>query len=284
MSTSPKLPPSARDFLVYHRIVVDGVSTRSAADEAKISQTRVRQIVLRLTEWLVEALPTDTELSEAARLRLARHIAADRLERFYLQANRAWEQTTQPKFASVCLRVLAAQSKLAAIPGTLEAHAMDAILGPLPDDTTSLYATTGQSLPPSPPDDPRPTATASENPNSRVQGQQHPPTLDLGHSSLDGNPSLRDCSPAPSNGSMAAEKPPCPPAVTLHILKACDKPGLENCTARAEFFSPAHPSASNENDAPVTELRITPEQLGFTTSKALSRKDRRRLRRVLIAK
>ena len=59
MSVSLKLPPSGRDFLVYQRIVVDSASTRTVAEEVRISQTRVRQIVLRVMQWLVETLPAD---------------------------------------------------------------------------------------------------------------------------------------------------------------------------------------------------------------------------------
>ena len=33
MSASVSLPPSGRDFLVYHRVVVDAVSTRAVAAE-----------------------------------------------------------------------------------------------------------------------------------------------------------------------------------------------------------------------------------------------------------
>src|SRR5437868_1857531 len=49
------------------------------------------------------------------------------------------------------------------------------------------------------------------------------------------------------------------------------------------FLAPAHP---REGDAPVelstgvTELKITPQALGFSTSKPMSRRERRRLRRL----
>jgi hypothetical protein len=75
-------------------------------------------------------LPADTELTEAARLSLGQQIAGDRLERFYVESNRAWTQTTQPRFGNLCFRVIAAQAKIPALPGTLEALAMDSIIGP----------------------------------------------------------------------------------------------------------------------------------------------------------
>src|SRR5437870_6403172 len=134
MSVSLPLPPTGRDFLAYQRLVVDAASTRTVAAELNISQTRVRQIVRRVLDWLQQTLPEDTETSQAGQLRVARYIAADRLERYYCEANRAWEQTGQAKYANVVLKVLAALTKLPAMAGTIEALAMDAILGPLPDE------------------------------------------------------------------------------------------------------------------------------------------------------
>ena len=59
--------------------------------------------------------------------------------------------------------------------------------------------------------------------------------------------------------------------------------------ARRAFFAPAHPATTNGNNEPITELKITPETLGFTTknqssNKPLSRRDRRRLRRLAASK
>jgi hypothetical protein len=57
----------------------------------------------------------------------------------------------------------------------------------------------------------------------------------------------------------------------------------EPSAARRAFFASAQqPLAADE--MPVTQLKITPEQLGLSTSKPLSRKDRRKLRRAHAAK
>src|SRR6478609_2277731 len=133
MSTSLPLPPSARDFLAYSRIVVDAASTRTVAEELKISQTRVRQVVKRVLDWLHETLPAHSEADDAARLNLAQHIAADRLQNFYGIASRSWQQTGETKYANLAIKVLLAQTKLPALPGTLEALSADALLGPLDD-------------------------------------------------------------------------------------------------------------------------------------------------------
>ena len=81
MSVSFSLPPSGRDFLVYQRVVTENASTRVVAGEFEISQTRVRQIVQRVNQWLSATLLTsDPDIDDAARLRVGQHIAADRME------------------------------------------------------------------------------------------------------------------------------------------------------------------------------------------------------------
>src|SRR5438067_10168685 len=82
MSTSLSFPPSQRDFLVYQRVVVEAVSTRQAAGEFSLSQTRIRQLVQRVTQWLTENLPPQDDATDAAYLRHAQHVAADRLTFF----------------------------------------------------------------------------------------------------------------------------------------------------------------------------------------------------------
>ena len=259
MSTTPKLPPTARDFLVYQRLVVDAASTRTVADEVHVSQTRVRQIALRVTHWLVETLPTaDADLSDDAKLCLGQHIAADRLERLYFTTNRAFQETAQVKFANLSIRALTALSKLPAIPGTLEALAADAILGPLPDDTSSLYTTSN---------------SPSQNPQSQIPN----PKSEI--------PPLRACSPPLKNPPATAKTQSPTPAATPTAPKPCDILPPATRSARSAFLASAHLSEKTD-DAPILELKITPEKLGLstTTNKNLSRKDRRRLRRLAMTK
>jgi hypothetical protein len=270
MAASLPLPPTGRDFLIYHRITVDAASTRAVANETGISQTRVRQIVKKVMHWLAQTLPPGSDLDEAAIIRLSQHIAADRLERFYVEANRLWQQTTQIKFAGLCLRVIAAQAKVPALPGALEAHAMDAIIGPLPDDnllsreqTSSRSAEAGTQ--PSAPNFPGPgLVPANGIPNER--------------------PPRRDCSPVPSAKPPATQPSPEVPAPTSAPAEPCDNMPPAIRAARQAFLAPAHPLSDSDNTSPVTELKITPQQLGFSTKKHLSRRDRRRLRRKELAK
>jgi len=134
MSATLRLPPSGRDFFVYERVVLELASTRQAAAEADISQTRVRQIVRRVIEWLGETLPEETELSQAKQLRVGRQIAADRLEAHYREAARKWRSTEQPKFAGLAIRILAAQVRLPVVAGKYEALMADVLEGPLPEE------------------------------------------------------------------------------------------------------------------------------------------------------
>jgi len=148
MSAALRLPPSGRDFFVYERVVVDLQSTRQTAEEAQISQTRVRQIVRRVIEWLGETLPEDTQLSEAAQFRAGRQIAADRLEAHYREAARKWRTTEQPKFAGLAIRIIAAQVRLPVVAGKYEALMADVLEGPLPEEDAPLARSNPATTPP----------------------------------------------------------------------------------------------------------------------------------------
>jgi len=134
--TSPQcLPPTSRDFLVYERIIIERATTRQAAEEVGLSQTRVRQIVHRVEEYLAGTLATeDREGLDRGRLRLAQCVAADRLHELYGEALERWRATQETKYFTVVLRLIAAQAKLSAQPFTLAALAADALEGPLPQE------------------------------------------------------------------------------------------------------------------------------------------------------
>ena len=113
--------PSWRDALIFRWVVVEGKPTRAVADAAKISQTRVRQIVARITRWLAETLPEATKgLAPDAALQLAQSVAAARLDGLYAEATNAWRKTSQIKFAGLMVRVSSAMMKLPVLPGILD--------------------------------------------------------------------------------------------------------------------------------------------------------------------
>src|SRR5206468_4045678 len=97
----------------------------------------------------------------------------------------------------------------------------------------------------------------------------------------------------------AAPTPATPPAATPSPAKPSDTLPPAVSAARRAFLAPAHASggtgllpvsaACAEPSLVVTELQITPQTLGFTagnqhTTKPLSRRDRRRLRRLAASK
>ena len=48
MNELRQLPPTERDFEIYHQNQINRCSTRAVAEDFAISQTRVRQIVARV--------------------------------------------------------------------------------------------------------------------------------------------------------------------------------------------------------------------------------------------
>jgi len=134
------LAPSPRDLLAYERIIIDGATTRQAAEELKISQTRVRQLVHRVADWLEKNLPAANESRQAAQIRLALHIAAERLHRYLNEAQLAWQQTRETKYLTVIIRLLTALSKIPAHPQTLLALADDHGAGSQPAGSWEVEA------------------------------------------------------------------------------------------------------------------------------------------------
>jgi hypothetical protein len=118
---------------VFAFLLVQGGSTREAAAAFGISQTRVRQIARRVAEWEAQALPPECEAERANALRLAEHLAANRLQHFYEQTMGMWRGTQQCKYLGMALRVTQAQSKMAAGAFTMESLVADANEGPLED-------------------------------------------------------------------------------------------------------------------------------------------------------
>src|SRR5882724_923973 len=133
VSPSQELPPTDRDFEIYDAIHIAGLSTRCQADKWEISQTRVRQIVRRVVEWLGEVLPPQTNVAKEQETHLARQIAADRFQRQYEQMTTFWDMTQDVKYAGIRIRLTTAQARLGVVGGLLDGLAADAIEGlPVP--------------------------------------------------------------------------------------------------------------------------------------------------------
>ena len=76
MTVTFQQPPSSRDFEVYQAVHAERLSTREAATRHGVSQTRVRQLVKRVAQWLSIVLP-QADMAQENESRLAQHITAD---------------------------------------------------------------------------------------------------------------------------------------------------------------------------------------------------------------
>ena len=237
MQTELKLPPSGRDFQVYQRVIVDAASTRQAASEFSVSQTRVRQVVQRVSQWLTQELPAASKENDQVQLWLAKHVAADRLQALLGETMDGWRKLHDTKNFGMALRLITAQSKLPAMPGTLEALAAVAIEGPLPEEQ---------------PQPVQPTTSAA-------------------------SPPVRDCSPDAKSGPPCVAPPSQPPVANPNDATTSAELRDDVRTARRAFFGPAQPPAAEADDEPVTELKIALQRPGVRIERKLSRRERRRL-------
>lgn len=81
------LPPTWRDFEAYRLVKIERRSTRGAARELHLSQTRVCQLVSRVAEFLIETAPAvDDEVQRKKQLYVAEQVAAERLDHLQKEA------------------------------------------------------------------------------------------------------------------------------------------------------------------------------------------------------
>ena len=115
-----KLPPGERDFELFRFVRVELHSTRAAAEVFRISQTRVRQVVSRVVEYLLATAREGLEEDEdepAGSLAVAEQIARMQLEHLYHKAMEAWRKSQetslgQTKFLSLAARIALALAKV----------------------------------------------------------------------------------------------------------------------------------------------------------------------------
>jgi hypothetical protein len=168
---------------------------------------------------------------------LAKHVAADRLQGLYGETMDGWRKSRDTKHFGMALRVITAQSKLPAMPGTLEALAADAIEGPLPEE----------------------------------QKQPVQPTMPAA------GPPVGDCSPGAEIGPSEVSPPSQPLIAIPNNSTTSAELTDDVRAARKVFFRPAQQPVAEADDEPVTELKIAPHQPGMRVERKLSRRERRRL-------
>src|SRR6476620_349371 len=98
IATPTMLPPTERDFEIHHQCLVAHQSTRTVAARHNISQTRVRQVIVRVSQWLADTIPVKTELGREAETRLAQHLAAEQLRHQCIELRAHWDGTSDPKY------------------------------------------------------------------------------------------------------------------------------------------------------------------------------------------
>jgi hypothetical protein len=130
MSRAFRLPPSERDFEVFFKVAFHSVSTRETAEFHNISQTRVRQIVTLVGDWVADNLPDFSEADLQKQVRLAQHIAANKLEHQYDVAMNHWNAEGDPKYLRQAMRITLAQARLGVVAGRVHALAADVTEGP----------------------------------------------------------------------------------------------------------------------------------------------------------
>ncbi|HZN34852.1 MAG TPA: hypothetical protein VFB80_13580 [Pirellulaceae bacterium] len=131
MSAALKLPPSERDFEVFFKVMFHSVSTWRTAEFFNISQTRVRQLVTLVGDWVADHLPDVGETDLQKQVRLAQHVAANRLEHQYEQVMALWTAEYNPKYLRQATRIALAQARLGLVTGRIHALAADVTAGPL---------------------------------------------------------------------------------------------------------------------------------------------------------
>lgn len=89
--------PSERDWRVYQVVRVEQWTTRLAAEEFGLSQTRVCQIVQRVAAFIAEAVPVPSKEGEARQVAAGRQLAADRVDYLYGEALRCFRMSQSNK-------------------------------------------------------------------------------------------------------------------------------------------------------------------------------------------
>src|SRR5215207_4957874 len=115
MSAQLRLPPSQRDFELFFAVVFRSLSTRRAAELHNVSQTRVRQVVTLVGDWVADNLPDWDETDLKKQVRLAQHVAANRLEHQYEQTMLRWDVEGDPKHLRQASRIALAQARLGVV-------------------------------------------------------------------------------------------------------------------------------------------------------------------------
>ena len=282
--TATRLPPSWRDFEVYRTVIVGGKSTREAAEECRLSQTRVCQIVERMRAWQAEVLPTECPLPEEGLLRLSQNIACERIDSLYGEAaawRRSQGETTQTRtsgygdeFVTTKLscgdpKYLLAASRLVRAGAEIGRHG-------------------GLALPEEQEEERGAAAGATPTPRGRAeplkpeaQAKEHtgrPEARPTAHP-------IEDCSRNGQSHPIPATAAPANAAPTAEDERTSSALSPEQALARRRLLAPVqhdHAAAIASSNG-GTQIQLTPNQPGLRTTPLLTRQQRRKLQRAMRA-
>jgi len=252
MSVTSKLPPSGRDFEVFSAVVMYGKTTREAAEQFKLSQTRVCQIVERVRQWQTEIAPEDSQISDQRLLQFAKVVAAGRLDYLYGETTEAWRRsqgevkrtrdsaygnhvtTTTTSFGDS--KYLVAAMRLAKAQAELGVSAL-LLCPPEEEEEEELQGRAGD------------------------RAADHP---------------AEDCSENRASPPPVARTAAPPVAAKADGETASAQLQPRQAIARRDFLSPVQ---TGQTPGEVTRVEITPESIGLSVHEILSRQERRELKR-----
>jgi len=307
MSVTFQLPPSGRNFEVFEAVIVGGKSTRDAAGQFRLSQSRVCQIVRRMQAWQAEVLTSEQHLTDEEQLRLSKDIAGHRLNHLYCEVMGAWrrsqgefkqtrssrygdEVTTtkssygDPKYLVAASRLIKAAADLG-VAGSL----------PYPDDdeepdvgwavpTEEKEDVVGTAHPTHPVEDcsqngharPIPAPAAMNSAAAKAGSEQTSAELSPQHAQA------RRALLAPVQQDHAAELASAgrvgqaSPRAQTHAASTLDPRG----SSAGDDRSAVSPALTHPTQGGGIQLQVTPDQPGIS-SRPLTRQQRRKLQRAL---
>jgi hypothetical protein len=215
-----KAPPSARDFQVYERAVVEESHTRAVAKEYKISQTRVCQVIARVRRWIGVVVGTaPCDLTPEQQLQMAIGLAADRLDHLYRSALYGWNASCEFDLEKTTILPNGSEITTATAgfgdPRFLTAAGRLAVMrSKLPTDGLLIDALAA-------------TAETADKPLPEEEEATSP-----------ANPPQEDCSPNTSSWRAVRETRRQMPNATGDVARRYDAAPDEALAARRAFFGP----------------------------------------------
>jgi hypothetical protein len=216
-----RLPPAARDFEIHRLALVEFLSTRRITEKYEISQTRVRQIIARVADWLTEMLPVKSEADMEKEKRYAIHLAAAQLQHQIEHLQIFWDATSDPKYYRQQARAILALARLG-----VSSHHLDSLAANYSDDPLPTQARSASEGPSSQPVT-HPTAASTSLTPPLSHSSASTSSFSIHPSAFASPPPSEDCSPqTPQAFSLASSASPTPDATSSPAIDLLRNPEL----------------------------------------------------------